>query len=48
MITTRGVPGGYNEWSQEFGLTDWSWEKVEPYFRMNEKAEGHPDAAHRG
>jgi choline dehydrogenase-like flavoprotein len=48
MITTRGVPGGYNEWSSAFGLADWSWDKVEPFFRMNENAESHPGAIHRG
>ncbi len=48
MILTRGVPGGYNEWSQSFGLTDWSWDDVEPYFVKMENAQGHPKAKHRG
>lgn len=48
QLLTRGVPGGYNQWAQEFGLTDWSWDKVEPYFRKSEKSNGYPDAPYRG
>ncbi|EHK22903.1 uncharacterized protein TRIVIDRAFT_191530 [Trichoderma virens Gv29-8] len=48
MLLTRGPPGNYNEWSQEFGLKDWGWESVEPYFRKSENAIGHPDAEYRG
>lgn len=48
MLLTRGVPAGFNEWAERFGLADWSWEKVEPFFRKSENAVGHPDAAHRG
>ncbi|KAM7215886.1 alcohol oxidase [Rhypophila decipiens] len=44
MLFTRGVPGGYNQWAEEFGLTDWSWDKVEPYFRKSENAYGRPGA----
>ncbi|KAK4195866.1 putative GMC oxidoreductase [Triangularia verruculosa] len=31
-LWTRGIPAGYDSWAQEFGLTEWSWEKVEPFF----------------
>lgn len=48
MLFTRGAPGGYNEWAQSFGLDDWSWDKVEPFFKKSENAVGHPDAPHRG
>lgn len=47
MLVTRGLPGGYNGWA-EMGLTDWSWEKVEPYFRKMETAKGHPGKPYRG
>ena len=47
-LLTRGVPGGYNQWAQEFGLTDWAWDKVEPYFRRSETSNGYPDAPYRG
>ncbi|KAL7948149.1 GMC oxidoreductase [Trichoderma barbatum] len=48
MLLTRGPPGNYNEWSQDFGLKDWGWESVEPYFRKSENSIGHPDAEYRG
>ncbi|KAK0710298.1 hypothetical protein B0T26DRAFT_743389 [Lasiosphaeria miniovina] len=48
MLLTRGLPGGYNHWAHDFGLADWSWDKVEPYFRKSERAVAHPHAAHRG
>lgn len=48
MLLTRGVPGGYNEWAQSFGLSDWAWDKVEPFFKKSENAVGHPGAPHRG
>ncbi|KAJ9144191.1 Alcohol oxidase [Pleurostoma richardsiae] len=48
MLLTRGVPGGFNEWAGEMGLDDWSWEKVEPYFRRSENAVAHPGAEWRG
>jgi len=48
MLLTRGVPGGYNEWAQSFGLDDWAWDKVEPFFKRSEKAVSHPDSPHRG
>ncbi|KAK0386097.1 hypothetical protein NLU13_5934 [Sarocladium strictum] len=37
-IATRGMPGGYNAWAETLGLEDWSWDKVEPYFRGMENA----------
>ncbi|KAB5518843.1 hypothetical protein GE09DRAFT_504995 [Coniochaeta sp. 2T2.1] len=48
MIVTRGSPGGYNDWARSFGLDDWGWDDVEPYFRRSENAVAHPGAAHRG
>ncbi|KAK0670236.1 putative GMC oxidoreductase [Cercophora samala] len=36
-LWTRGMPAGYDLWAKEFGLTEWSWEKVEPFFEMIEK-----------
>ncbi|KAK0744545.1 hypothetical protein B0T21DRAFT_407637 [Apiosordaria backusii] len=37
-LWTRGMPSGYNSWAREFGLTEWSWEKVEPFFdKIDEK-----------
>ncbi|KAK8044172.1 hypothetical protein PG993_004196 [Apiospora rasikravindrae] len=43
MLWTRGAPGMYNGWADELGHPDWSWEKVEPFFRKIEDAaaEGH-------
>ncbi|KAK3315711.1 hypothetical protein B0H66DRAFT_498729 [Apodospora peruviana] len=48
QLLTRGVPGGYNQWAADFGLSEWSWDKVEPYFRKSENCVGHPLAKHRG
>lgn len=48
QLLTRGVPGGYNEWADKFGLTEWSWGKVEPYFRRSENAYGRPEAKAKG
>jgi choline dehydrogenase-like flavoprotein len=48
MLVTRGVPAGYIDWAENYGLDDWGWEQVEPYFRKCEKAVAHPDASHRG
>lgn len=28
--------GGYNDWVESYGLDDWSWDKVELYFRSIE------------
>jgi choline dehydrogenase-like flavoprotein len=47
LMLTRGAPGDYNAWA-EMGLTDWGWERVEPYFRKLENALCHPGAKHRG
>ncbi|KAK8085405.1 GMC oxidoreductase [Apiospora hydei] len=38
MLWTRGAPGMYNAWADELGHPDWSWEKVEPFFRKIEDA----------
>ena len=35
MLWTRGSPGNYTRWS-DMGLTDWAWDKVEPYFKRLE------------
>jgi choline dehydrogenase-like flavoprotein len=35
MLWTRGCPGNYRTWC-DMGLTDWAWDKVEPYFRKLE------------
>ncbi|KAI0470039.1 hypothetical protein GGR56DRAFT_660827 [Xylariaceae sp. FL0804] len=49
MLWSRGVPGGYNEWAEKFGLENWSWDKVEPYFRKIEDASAvHPTSTSRG
>ncbi|KAK7734722.1 hypothetical protein SLS53_007828 [Cytospora paraplurivora] len=48
LLLTRGVPGGYQEWAEEFGLDEWGWDKVEPYFRRSENATAHPESAYRG
>lgn len=48
MLLTRGVPTGYQEWPEGFGLDEWGWDKVEPYFRKSENATAHPDSSHRG
>lgn len=37
-LVTRGVPGGYNDWAENLGLAEWSWAKVEPYFKSLENA----------
>ncbi|KAK8069896.1 hypothetical protein PG994_006512 [Apiospora phragmitis] len=38
MLWTRGAPGMYNAWADELGHPDWSWDKVEPFFRKIEHA----------
>ena len=48
MLMTRGLPGGYNEWAEKYGLEDWKWDQVEPYFRKSENALAHGDASWRG
>lgn len=47
MLYTRGVPGIYNQWAQ-MGHPDWSWEKVEPFFKRVENCVSHPKARHLG
>ncbi|ETS84699.1 hypothetical protein PFICI_02724 [Pestalotiopsis fici W106-1] len=47
MLWTRGFPGDYAAWS-ELGLQDWSYEKLEPYFRKIENAIVHPESSFRG
>lgn len=39
MLWTRGCPENYTEWS-DMGLTDWAWDKVEPYFKKLENVTG--------
>ncbi|ROV87741.1 hypothetical protein VMCG_10581 [Cytospora schulzeri] len=48
MLMTRGVPGGYQEWVEEYGLDKWGWDQVEPYFRKSENATAHPGSTSRG
>lgn len=48
MLVTRGVPGGYQEWAEDFGLDEWGWDQVEPFFRKSEKATAHPKSTSRG
>lgn len=48
MLWTRGVPGGYEEWSTELGLDEWAWKEVEPHFRRLENAISHKDSPDRG
>ncbi|PHH90437.1 hypothetical protein CDD83_3645 [Cordyceps sp. RAO-2017] len=47
MLWTRGFPGDYAAWS-EMGLDDWSYERLEPYFRRMENAVAHPVSEPRG
>jgi choline dehydrogenase-like flavoprotein len=46
-LVTRGIPAGYNEWA-DMGHSNWSWDKVEPYFKKSETALDHPNASYRG
>ena len=46
MAFVRGAPGDYDLWAQT-GLTDWSYEKVLPYFKRLESYTG-PDSEVRG
>ncbi|KAL0469282.1 hypothetical protein QR685DRAFT_572307 [Neurospora intermedia] len=36
LLWTRGGAGGYSQWSEDYGLEDWSWDRVEPWFRKSE------------
>ncbi|KAI0024497.1 putative GMC oxidoreductase [Xylariomycetidae sp. FL0641] len=47
MLWTRGFPADYKAWS-DMGLNDWSYEKLEPYFRRIENTIVHPDSPSRG
>ncbi|KAI0473339.1 putative GMC oxidoreductase [Xylariaceae sp. FL0804] len=47
MLWTRGFPGDYDAWS-DMGLEDWSYAKLEPYFRNIENAIVHPHSQSRG
>ncbi|KAI1120823.1 putative GMC oxidoreductase [Nemania abortiva] len=47
MLWTRGMPGDYASWSAK-GLTDWAWDKVEPYFRKIENVTTHSHSEERG
>jgi len=47
MAYVRGNRGDYDRWASQ-GLTDWSYEKVLPYFRKAERWEGGPDAYRGG
>jgi choline dehydrogenase-like flavoprotein len=47
-LVTRGAPAGYKAWKNEFGLTDWGWESLEPWFRGMEKAVGKEKSPWRG
>lgn len=47
MLWTRGSPGNYTNWSN-IGLTDWAWDKVEPYFKRLENTTGLSDTCRPG
>ncbi|KAK8043983.1 hypothetical protein PG993_004007 [Apiospora rasikravindrae] len=47
MLWTRGYPGDYAAWS-ELGLQEWSYEKLEPYFRKMENVVDHVGSTARG
>ncbi|MEI6767520.1 MAG: GMC family oxidoreductase N-terminal domain-containing protein [Betaproteobacteria bacterium] len=36
MAYARGAPEDYDAWAQDFGLTDWSYDKVLPFFKRSE------------
>ena len=36
MAYARGAPEDYDAWAQDFGLTDWSYERVLPFFKRCE------------
>jgi choline dehydrogenase len=40
MAYARGAPEDYDGWRDDFGLTDWSYEKVLPYFIKSESWQG--------
>ena len=47
MLMTRGLPGGYNERAEKYGLVEWKWDQVEPYFRTSVNAIAHEGASWR-
>ncbi|KAK3380987.1 hypothetical protein B0H63DRAFT_434366 [Podospora didyma] len=48
LLLTRGLPAGYDRWARDFGLTDWGWDEVEPFFRKSERALLRSKTTHRG
>jgi choline dehydrogenase-like flavoprotein len=36
MAYARGAPEDFDGWAQDFGLTDWSYQKILPYFKRSE------------
>ncbi len=48
MLVTRGPPAGYDHWATALGLSDWSYDRVEPYFVKMETAASHPRDPYRG
>ncbi len=48
MAHVRGHPGDYDRWAQQYGLTDWSYAHVLPYFRRQESWEGGASATRGG
>ena len=45
MIYMRGHPKDYGVWKDDFGLPNWSWEKVLPYFKKCETSDRGYDGA---
>lgn len=43
MAHVRGNRGDYDRWASRYGLADWSYAKVLPYFRRSESWEGGAD-----
>ncbi|KAI6450597.1 hypothetical protein MCOR22_001751 [Pyricularia oryzae] len=48
MLHSRGSPGAYVEWADGMGLSDWNWDKVQPYFNKMETVIDRPDDPSRG
>lgn len=44
MVWRRGLPIDFDLWAQS-GLSDWSWERVEPWFRKAERTADRNDSA---
>lgn len=47
MAYVRGHPGDYDRWARQYGLEEWSYAQVLPYFRRQESWEG-GESAERG